>query len=1201
MLAARPLTFERRSPDRFLARFGDTTAIFRAGELSIGPIGIRFSGSSEQVRLEGNGKASPSTYLLPGLKGTFPQYPRLALRDLYPGVDAIFYGNGNRLEYDLVAAPNARLENVQLVFEGAEHVRLDKNGALRIEAGTGVLEQKLPRVFQADGREIAAHYEVLDAHRAAIRLGPHDARLGLTIDPELAYTRYFGGSGSDSAALVTTDPQGNLYIAGLSNSVNFPTTNGVQPKLTTPLLAISNGGQTVTRLPVGEEDSVISIAGSSDGAVIYALTPGALYVSSDRGATWQQRPSPFQSIVGQPSTAQGNTVNYFAVDPIDPSRLFLATNLGLLSSGSGGLQGWGLNETGLPVFGNGSVNASWVAVSPLDHLTLYAIASGELFKSTNHGVSWQELNPPGGSGIYGLAAALAGNGDLYVAVGSSLFKSADGGTTWQMLSRLVRSATAITLDPNNGNVYYLDQFGLQASSDGGLTFKETALPDLPGYGLEQVVVDAATGTVYVGLQSSIYVSTDGGKTVRTVQPLSTANVHAIAALGGQAYAGVDSPSVPFAMKLDPTGTQVLYSTFIGGSQGDTIDGIAVDAQGNCTVAGRTYSPDFPVIATISGGAPIGAERGFVSKLSADGTRLIYSTVLSASLGATPQSVALDASGSAYITGQTESPDFPTTANSVQPAVPTSICMHQAGSPFSFGIAGNAFVSKLSADGSALVYSTFLTGSCGSFGSGIAVDAAGEAIVVGYTASPDFPATPNAYQAAFPGVPNGPIPPNPLEAGFVTKLSAAGDKVLASSFLGGGNTQANAVALDKVGNISLTGATGGMALGATPGAFQQNPGGQCPFAVVNGGPLFAQFGHAFVLKLDPALSMAQYMTYLDGSCTDSGTGISLDATGNAWLVGTTDSPDFPTKSLFEGQGIGNGFVSELSPDGSQLLFSSWTDSVSLALDASGAAYLAGSARGISAIPKVVQASPFPLGPTTVEVMKIDPSTSPTVVIDGIGAVTGFPPAMLPPFGGIAPGQLIQINGRNLGPETAVNGQVDSTGRLTTLVGNTSVFFDDIPAPLVSVGETAIQCFAPFEISGTTGVTVVSNSQKSNAVRMGVNSSAPEILSITNQDGTQNSPTNPAQGGETIVIYASGLGETSPLSVDGLVNSAPLPVPLAAVTVYLPGRFVQPQFVGAAPGMIAGIVQVNVQLPVMNYSSNTLSVGLNTAGATIYVSQ
>jgi uncharacterized protein (TIGR03437 family) len=110
-------------------------------------------------------------------------------------------------------------------------------------------------------------------------------------------------------------------------------------------------------------------------------------------------------------------------------------------------------------------------------------------------------------------------------------------------------------------------------------------------------------------------------------------------------------------------------------------------------------------------------------------------------------------------------------------------------------------------------------------------------------------------------------------------------------------------------------------------------------------------------------------------------------------------------------------------------------------------------------------------------------------------------------------------------------------------------------------------------------------------------------VNNQDGSLNSAANPAQVGSTIVIYASGLGESRPLSVDGLVNSAPLPVPLAPVTVYLPGVAVQPQFLAAAPGMIAGIVQVNVQLPMMNYPVPPLAAGISliSASAPVYVAQ
>ncbi len=471
---------------------------------------------------------------------------------------------------------------------------------------------------------------------------------------------------------------------------------------------------------------------------------------------------------------------------------------------------------------------------------------------------------------------------------------------------------------------------------------------------------------------------------------------------------------------------------------------------------------------------------------------------------------------------------------------------------------NAFVSKLTPDGTALTYSTFLSGSCGSVGQAISVDAAGDAVVVGFTTSPDFPSSSNSYQPVFPGPPGQINPPNALYAGFVAKLSPAGDKLLAGTYLGGGYlTEANAVAVDSAGNVAVTGETVKMALGATPGGFQQQPADHC-VPTLSIGPSPPQFGtyDAFVLKLDPTLSVARYLTYLGGACDDAGMGIALDPAGNTWIVGSTYSPDFPLKAPFESQGIGYSFVSELSADGSQLLFSSGTDAASLALDTAGAAYLAGST-SVAGSPKLMYV-PGQAG-STAELLKIDTAAAPPIVIDGITAVTGYPVTVPPPFiSGIAPGQLLQITGRNLGPAMQINGQLDSTERLPVTLANTTVYFEEIPSPLISVNAMAIQCFAPFEITRTTNVTVESNGQKSNTFRFGVAISNPQILSIANQDGTLNSVAHPAPPGSVVVLYASGLGETAPLSVDGLENSAPLAVPLTAVTVNLPNATVKPQF-------------------------------------------
>ncbi|MEO7142049.1 MAG: hypothetical protein ABI165_00940 [Bryobacteraceae bacterium] len=212
----------------------------------------------------------------------------------------------------------------------------------------------------------------------------------------------------------------------------------------------------------------------------------------------------------------------------------------------------------------------------------------------------------------------------------------------------------------------------------------------------------------------------------------------------------------------------------------------------------------------------------------------------------------------------------------------------------------------------------------------------------------------------------------------------------------------------------------------------------------------------------------------------------------------------------------------------------------------------------------------------------------------------------PDTGVAPGLLVQITGRNLGPATQVNAQLDASGRLPFVLSNTIVFFGNLPAPLTSVEALSIICFAPFEIASTTEIIVSSNGQRSSAVRARVMPSAPQILSIANQDGIPNSADHPAQPGSVISLYVSGLGETNPPGDDGLVNTAPLPVPLLPVSVFLPGGQVTPQAVEAAPGQIAGITQVNVQLPASlaapaGATPHAVQIGVNSASATLYLPQ
>jgi uncharacterized protein (TIGR03437 family) len=1196
-----PLYFEQRGTELFETRSAGQLVSIRPDRVSLDGVTLRFVHASKGARLEGLGASAPATYITRGQTRSFREYPKVDMRRLYPGIDAAFYGTPGHLEYDLDIGRGTSPNRIRLAVDGARRVRIGKQGDLLIETRSGEVRQLAPRVYQTlhgVRREVPANYVLLSANEIGFRLGKHDRTIPLTIDPVIVYTKTFGGGGTDSGGPVATDSQGNVYVTGGTNSIDFPSTNGTKARLQPPLLAFSNAGQTVTGLPVGTEFSVTAIAGTADGNVLYVATPDGVFYSGDHGATFHQTgPLPISS----------NDVNppVISVDAIDPSRAYVATSSGLFGTADNG-EDWGQFNEGMAVGGNGLVNAASVQVSAVDHTILYATTAypNYLYKSAG-GSIWQQLNPaypgePAPTPFTGTSITFTltpGGSDLYVVDNYGfLLKSTDGGGTWQKLAGQLYGAKSITIDAKNpSHIYVVDNFGVQRSADGGVTFA-TITPALPaGVYAQTFAIDPSSGALYFATFNQIEVSVDQG-TTWTVLP-ARPNPHVLIGLGDQVFAGVDSPSVPFVVKWSPDGSRLLYSTFFGGSFSDSITGIAVDAQGEAVIAGNTASSDFPVTKTISAASPANFGSGFVAKLSADGSQAIYSTLMGASHGVRITGVAIDGAGAPYITGTTQSPDFPTTANAPQPELPTSSCQRIIANPLpptpNTGIYG--FVSKLSADGGSLAYSTFLTGSCGSVGQGIAVDPAGEAVVVGSTTSPDFPVSANAYQSVFPGGDTASTAyPNPIDFGFVTKLSAPGDKMIASSLIGGGYyTEANALALDSSGDAYITGSTWGITPGATPGAYQTKVIPACPIFSI--GPSFGPSGGSdvFVLKLDPAFSSAQSLTYLGGACDDSGNSIVLEPNGNVW-VGGFPSQGFPLVMPFETSGS---FVSEFNPDLSQLLFSSNSDGGNLAVDPSGAIYVAGTTQFASGLQK---SAGFGSG-NTASLVKIDPENAPPVIINSIAQTSTAVGAPFATGLQIAPGELIQITGAHLGPSETVMAKLDSTGRLPFQVGATSVSFDGYIAPLISVQDGLIVCFAPFEITRSTEVTVTVDGQKSNSVRIGVSPAAPYILAIVNQDGSTNSADHPAPQGTVVTFYVTGLGLTSPLSQDGSVSVPPLPVPVATVTAFIDGKQVRPQFVAAAYGLVAGITQVNVQVPVASYSSNPVTVSVNNGVGRIYIVQ
>ncbi len=241
------------------------------------------------------------------------------------------------------------------------------------------------------------------------------------------------------------------------------------------MVAISGGSTNATPLPVNTETSVLAIGGTANGSVIYAVTADTVYVSPNHGATW----TPRGQLPGTTSINSFLTIGNISVDAIDPSRVFIATNYGLYSSADGG-QTWFLHESGLSTSQNGSVDATAVFVSPVNHLIVYAAtaAPGTLYKSTDGGNNFVALNPtyPGKPQVtdfltYELTLAPNGVDLLVVDSFGALLKSTDGGATWQKLGTPGAGTVNVIVDPANAAIIYaLNYSGIQKSVDGGSTF-----------------------------------------------------------------------------------------------------------------------------------------------------------------------------------------------------------------------------------------------------------------------------------------------------------------------------------------------------------------------------------------------------------------------------------------------------------------------------------------------------------------------------------------------------------------------------------------------------------------------------------------------------------------------------------------------------------------------------------------------------------
>jgi hypothetical protein len=335
----------------------------------------------------------------------------------------------------------------------------------------------------------------------------------------------------------------------------------------------------------------------------------------------------------------------------------------------------------------------------------------------------------------------------------------------------------------------------------------------------------------------------------------------------------------FVTKIDPTGTALVYSTYLGGAGDDRIMGIALDSSNNAYAIGAASSNNFPTTAGAFQTTPAGNGDASVTELNSSGSGLVYSTLLGGSNTDSVQAIALDTSNNAYLVGQTSSSDFPVTAGVLQNKLKSSI-------------GTNVFVTKLNSNGTGLIYSTYLGGSGLDIGNALSFDQSSQDLyVTGNTSSTDFPTTTGAFQTAIQGGPN-------KTSGFIAKINGDATSLIYSTILGGSEAtdQANAIAHDSSGIAYVAGSAGSLDFPVTSDAFQktENTTGM------------------FFTELNSAGAELVYSTFLSGNAADGATGIMLDSAKNAYIGGTTSSHDLPTTPGVlqpASGGMGDGFVVE----------------------------------------------------------------------------------------------------------------------------------------------------------------------------------------------------------------------------------------------------------------------------------------------------
>jgi Tol biopolymer transport system component len=547
-----------------------------------------------------------------------PLYSGVQYQGVYPGIDLLFRGDGNELEYDFLIAPTGNPNLIRLHYSGATEIDLDPGGNLIIHTERGQVQQKSPSIYQLeDGlrKNVGGRYVLRGEDEVGIEIDNYDASKTLVIDPTLVYSTYLGGSSDDVGYSVAVDAQGSAYVTGRTLSANFPVSN--------PFHSTTSGGHDVVVTKLNAAGSGIIYSTYVGGAADDVGTSIALNSSGEAYVTGYTKSTNFPIANGLQTSYGGGLSDAFLF------RLSATGNSLLYCTYSGGNG----EDVGTSIALDSSRNIYGIGYTTSTNLP--AVNAIQPFNAGGYDAYLIELAPSGTAITFSTYAG--GSGTDYgngITVDSAGYIYAIGDTSSTNLP------TVNALQPFNAGGF--DAF----------------LAKLTPSGSSIVFSTYAGGN---GTDSGDGIAIDGSGNICTVGYTNSTNLALIVnAVQPSKSGGYDA----FVAKLNSTGNAVQYSTFLGGTGDDFGYSIAADSNGYVYVIGVTSSFDYPLVNPVrsySGGRDV-----FITKLWPSGSTILFSTCLGGSSDDYGFGIAADESGSVYVTGTTSSTNF-STVSPIQPA------------------------------------------------------------------------------------------------------------------------------------------------------------------------------------------------------------------------------------------------------------------------------------------------------------------------------------------------------------------------------------------------------------------------------------------------------------------------------------------------------------------------------------------------------